>query len=196
MTANTGESWNSIAKALHWAIAFLILFEVPVGFLMTYTYGPSLKDDHILKLHTFASQIHHTNGFLILTLVVFRLGWRYRHPAPEMPVSLARYEKALALLNHGFLYALLILFPLSGWCALSVFAESPLWLFGSDHIMPFILPKLPLTDTFGYGFFARIHRFCYQAGAGLLTLHIVAALWHHGIRKDNVLRRMWPLVGL
>jgi cytochrome b561 len=27
---------------------------------------------------------------------------------------------------------------------------------------------------------------------GLVSLHIFAALYHHYIKKDNVLKRMWP----
>jgi cytochrome b561 len=201
---NMGESalrdrWTSRAKWLHWLIAFMILVEVPVGFVMAYTYGLKFTDpDGVGKLHILMAQIHITNGFLILALVTYRLTWRFRHPAPDLPASLQAYQKFVARLTHGFLYALLFLLPLSGWAANSVlgdierFGVTELWFFAWD-IMPPLLPQLPLDHQFGYGFFATIHRYAIYTGGGILSLHIIAALWHHFVQKDNILSRMWPM---
>jgi len=104
----------------------------------------------------------------------------------------------VARLTHGFLYALLFLLPLSGWAANSVlgdterFGVTELWFFAWD-IMPPLLPQLPLDHQFGYGFFATIHRYAIYTGGGILSLHIIAALWHHFVQKDNILSRMWPM---
>ena len=71
------------------------------------------------------------------------------------------------------------------------FGDSPLWLFGWN-IMPPILPQRPLDDPFGYAFFASIHRYAIYVGAALVSLHVLAALFHHLVRRDGVLWRMWP----
>jgi len=151
----------------------------------------------MLTLHNFMGQIHMTNGFFILLLVIYRLSWRFRHPAPDLPRSLQTYQRWLARLTHGVLYTLLVLMPLSGWAANSVlgdteqFGITELWFFGWNIIPP-ILPQLPLEHQFGYGFFASIHRYALYTGGWVLLLHGVAALWHHFLRKDNTLLRMWP----
>lgn len=197
MQENTKTTWGSRAKALHWLIVLMILVEVPVGMVMTYTYGASFKDENMLTLHNFMGQIHMTNGFFILLLVIYRLSWRFRHPAPDLPRSLQTYQRWLARLTHGVLYTLLVLMPLSGWAANSVlgdteqFGITELWFFGWNIIPP-ILPQLPLEHQFGYGFFASIHRYALYTGGWVLLLHGVAALWHHFLRKDNTLLRMWP----
>ena len=124
----------------------------------------------------------------------YRLTWRFKNQAPGLPASLEAYQKVLARITHGFLYTLLFVMPLSGWAAQSVLGESPqaeLWFFGWD-IVPPIMPQLPLDNTFGYAFFARIHRYALYTGGVILSLHILAALWHHFARKDNILLRMWP----
>jgi len=189
--------WNSRAKWLHWLIAFMILAEVPVGFVMAETYGAKFNDNPLAGLHILMAQIHITNGFLILILVAYRLTWRFKNPTPHLPVSLAVYQKVLAQLTHTFLYVLLFLMPLSGWAANSVLGDSErfgvteLWFFGWD-IVPPILPQLPLGHMFGYTFFAKVHRYALYAGGVILGLHILAAVWHHFINEDNILLRMWP----
>ncbi len=197
MRENTQTTWGSRAKALHWLIVLMVLVEVPVGMVMTYTYGASFNDENILALHNFVAQVHITNGFFILILVIYRLSWRFRQPTPDLPRALQAYQRWLARLTHAALYILLILMPLSGWAANSVlgdteqFGVTELWFFGWN-ILPPILPQLPLDHQFGYGFFATIHRYALYTGGGVLLLHGVAALWHHCIRRDNILLRMWP----
>ena len=142
MTTESEAIWGSRAKWLHWLIAFMILVEVPVGYVMSTTYGASFKDETMLGLHNLMAQIHITNGVLILALVSYRLSWRFRNPAPDLPASLAAYQKIVARLTHGFLYALLFIMPLSGWAANSVLGDSPqfgeteLWFFAWDIVLP------------------------------------------------------------
>ena len=197
MLGNTLDRWGSISKALHWTIVLLILMEVPVGFVMAATYGAAFGDEQIRVVHDTLAQVHNTIGFLVLSLIALRLFWRVRQPVPRLSGALATYQRGLARFTHWAFYALLIVIPLSGWSALSVlgdterFGVTPIWLFGWD-VMPAILPQQPFDAPFGYGFVASIHRYAIYTGAVLLSLHIVAALWHHLTRNDGILLRMWP----
>ena len=197
MLRNSTERWGSLSKALHWTIVLLILMEVPVGFVMAATYGASFRDEQVRTVHDVLAQVHHTNGFLILSLVAARLFWRARNPVPGLPATMASQQRWLARFTHWTFYGLLILIPLSGWSALSVlgdteqFGETHMWLFGWD-VMPTILPQRPLDDPLGYGFVAAIHRYAIYTGGALLSLHVLAALWHHLLRRDGILLRMWP----
>jgi cytochrome b561 len=190
MLSSTRTEWGSVAKALHWGIVLLILLEVPAGFLMSYTYGLSFRDKQGSALHNLLSQIHHTNGFLILILVSFRLMWRLRGIAPRAH-RLFRFQTPTVFASHFGLYALLFLLPLSGWAAMSVLGQRP-WLFDRDDLVPTILPKLPVKDPYGYGFFVHIHVWCYELGAVILVVHIGAAIWHHLIARDDTFLRIWP----
>jgi len=197
MQKNTEATWGSRAKVLHWLIALMILAEVSAGFVMSSTYAASFKDEDMLGLHNLMAQIHITNGLCILVLVIYRLSWRFRNPVPNLPASLRTYQRWLARISHISFYGLLVVMPLSGWAANSVlghteqFGVTELWFFAWD-IVPPILPQLPLEHAFGYRFFAGIHHYALYAGGGVLGLHVVAALWHHVLRKDNILLRMWP----
>lgn len=128
----------------------------------------------------------------MLIFVAVRLSWRFKNPVPGLPASLETYQMWLARLTHGFLYALLFLMPLSGWAAMSVIGEFidarpiEIWFFGWD-IVPSILPTFPLDHMFGYQTFRSIHVYLLYAGAAILSLHILAAIWHHFVRKDHTL---------
>lgn len=189
---NTKARWGWLAKSFHWVIALLIAVIVPVGFVMSATYQFEVTSDRMEAVHVVLSQIHQTAGLVVLILVVARLGWRLKSQVPEAPPGLAVYQKFLGKLNHAALYFLLFLLPLSGWAALSAFGEAPTYFFWMQGL-PSIVPKVPLNDPFGYSFFGNIHRNAMYAGGALLALHIIAALWHQFVKKDSVLRRMWPL---
>ena len=200
MLGNTTQRWGSASKVLHWLLVLMICVEVPVGFLMALTYAPSLKYSDIVGLHDVLAQIHHTTGFFVLLLFAIRLLWRLRHDVPRLPDDFGGLRRGVARVNHWILYALLFLVPLSGWAALSVLADTPqfgethIWFFGSDSV-PGILPPVALDHPYGYAFFARIHRYLLIFGGVVLAGHVLAALWHHWIRKDGLLLRMWPGTG-
>lgn len=191
MIRNTATSWGAAARGLHWVIAALIAVQVPLGFYMNEVYKDLIatsSTDFSLLLQV--SQVHHTNGFMILILATLRLGWRVANPTPGMPPGLAAYQRVLARLTHLFLYALLFAFPLSGWATLSAYeGEFPIYFFGWDEV-PRIVPQSVDGSHEPYEYYAAIHKACWRIGAVVLGLHVVGALWHHMVAKDNVLRRM------
>ena len=199
LPAPAGTRWDSLVKAAHWTIALLILVEVPAGFVMSMTYGPSFKDARALELHIFASQFHHTVGFLVLAGALFWIVRRLRRGRPSWDGAVPRSQRILASSVHGLLLVLLVLIPWSGWTAISALADSPafgtthLWFFGFDRLLPMIWEPLPFDDPTGYARFGKLHVWGLWAGLALVTLHVASALWHHVAVRDGVLRRMWPL---
>ena len=136
----------------------------------------------------FGPSLHVSIGSAILILSVFRLVWRLINPPPAYPASMASWEQMAAKATHVLFYVLLIGIPLTGWLATPKFlreedAVAGLMLFGA-----FPLPRapnlgLPMKD---------IHEIGSNLGIGLLALHVLAALKHHFINRDDVLRRMLP----
>ena len=57
------------------------------------------------------------------------IGWRRRHGAPALPDSISLRLQGAARINHGLLYVLLFLLPLSGWTMVSAAGIAP-WLLG------------------------------------------------------------------
>jgi cytochrome b561 len=172
-------------------MAAIIAVQVPLGFWMNAVYDEliatkSFDYSQLLQI----SRVHHTLGFLILILATVRLLWRVSNPTPGMPLGLATYQRMLARVTHIFLYALLFAFPLSGWATLSAYeGEFPIYFFGIEN-MPRLVPQAVDGSHAPYEFYAEIHETCWRIGTVVLGLHVIGALWHHVVAKDNVLDRM------
>lgn len=196
-------NWTRAARWLHWGTALAVLVEVPIGFLMAWTYLDGARGGPLAAVHIRASQIHHTLGLLLLLTTLLRLWWRWQHPAPPLPGAASPLARLGARLVQALLYGLLICLPLSGWAALSAlgagagFPAPQLWFFTHDGFgpggwIPHLVDPRPWNapGPIGYGLFAKTHVYLLWAGGLLLILHVGAALKHHFVDRDGVLRRM------
>ena len=179
--------YTSVAIALHWAIALLIIGMIAVGWIMeAMPGGPGSPKTEII-------QIHKSVGITILLLTVARIVWRLMNPPPaEAPMP--KWQSLLANAVHILLYVVMLAMPLSGWIMAS--AEISLHdtrYFGTVEMYVPGIPGLPvetregIADTFG-----SLH----SAGAwviiGLLFLHVAGAVKHQFVDKDGLLARMAP----
>lgn len=180
---NSRESWGWLAMTLHWLMAALILAAWPIGFAMTRWFEGDLAQKFELY------QLHKSLGFTILTLALLRLLWRLVNTAPELPETLAGWEKRLAHATHWGLYALFLVLPLTGWLMVSTSPiQVPTVVFG---LVP--VPHLTGPDEALFEVTQTTHRWLAWGFGVLLLLHIAAALKHHLVLKDQVLARMLPL---
>lgn len=202
MDKNRPIEWTRTARLLHWGMALAILVEVPAGFAMAWTYGSKALETQALHLR--ASQTHHTLGMLILAAVVFRLFWRWKHGAPGLPSGTPAWQSLAARATQVLMYILLFLIPLSGWAALSAmgagagYPAPEMWFFthdgfGPGGLIPHIVEPHPWNADvlLNYGLFARAHVYMLMLGGVLVAIHGMAALNHHFIRRDGMLRQMW-----
>lgn len=176
-----------VAIVLHWTIGLGILAMLVMGLAMTH--GP-LAPQQKFQLY----QLHKSIGITILVAAVLRLLWRFTHRPPPLPGDMPRWEKGAAESTHVLLYALMIGMPLVGWALVSVAPLNiPTVLYG---VVPW--PHIPLTAWFGWnkaqasGVLASVHAYGGYALIALFLLHAGAALRHHLVIRDGVLRRMIP----
>lgn len=191
MLRNTPSRWGLITRSLHWLMAALLLVQLPLGFLMVDAYDAWLAGNGDPALVMTLSRAHNTNGFLILILALLRLSWRLGNSSPGLPAALLAWQRFVARATHITLYALLLIFPLSGWAALSAYTgEFPIFFFGWDNVFR-IVPQAAAGSPFTSDLFGEIHETCWKVGAAILLLHVSAALWHEYIKRDGVLSGMW-----
>jgi cytochrome b561 len=175
---NTNARWGSVAQLLHWLIVALIIAQVILA---------NIAEDlpiGVRKLAMFAR--HKSVGITILGLAVVRLLWRWSNPTPPPPTTLKPYERALAALTHAGLYVLLFAMPLTGWMMTSARGFPVSW-FGFVQLPDFV----PKNDTL-YDAMKQTHDTLALALYAIVFLHVAAALKHHFLLKDDVLRRMLP----
>lgn len=174
-----GWHWDRLARTLHWSIALLVLVQVPLGWLASaWELSPA-------KLHLFVW--HKSLGVLVLVLMVLRIGWRSTHRAPPWPRGMTRTERTAAHLTHAALYLVLVLLPVTGLIINSA-AGVPFSVFWLVPLPSLAEPSEAVAQTA-----ARVHLGLSLALAALLALHVGAALRHHFVLRDDVLRRMLPV---
>jgi len=173
---NGNEQWGWPGKVFHWLSALLIVIQIPLGF---YAWGVKLSP---LKLDLFVW--HKSVGFVILLLAVSRLLWRINGSVPEAAAGTA-LQQTLAKATHGLLYVLMLLLPISGWI-ISSSANIPINLFWLVEIPAIVGPDESLNELSEV-----VHGTCVALLFAILALHIGAALRHHFILRDNILKRMW-----
>ena len=182
----TDDRYSSVAVALHWAIAFLIIGQILGG-----QYMHNLPNTSPIKFDLY--QLHKSFGLSILVLTVVRLAWRFMHAPPALPAAMPGWQKLAARGTHWVFYALMLLTPLAGWAIVSVSpTDIPTRWFGV-----FPVPHLPFFEGVAdrgaqEELFEEVHEILAKGILFLLALHVAAALKHHFLDKDGVLRSMLP----
>jgi cytochrome b561 len=128
---------------------------------------------------------HRHFGLLVLILFFVRMALRVRLGKLPAEAGQSRIVHVLAVLNHLALYALLLAQPLLGW-TLSSAQGKPVHFFGLT------LPALVGADEDLADRLQGWHQDAAWLLLALVSLHIAAALWHHFVARDGVLRRMLP----
>lgn len=170
--------YTATAKILHWLMAILIPASMALGL---YVEGLPFSPEK-LKLISW----HKWAGVTLFMLAVLRLGWRLSHPPPPLPASMPPMLRLAAHAGHLVLYVLMLAIPLTGWLMSSAKGVPTVW-FG---VLP--LPDLLAKDEALGGLLQATHKYLNWLLAATLAGHVAAALKHHFIDRDDILRRMLP----
>jgi cytochrome b561 len=128
---------------------------------------------------------HRHFGLLVLLLFVVRVTLRARLGRLRHEGNTSFPIRVAAVLTHVCLYALLLTLPMLGW-ALSDAQGKAVHFFGLT------LPNIVGEDEDLADNLQAWHLDAAWTLLVLVCLHIGAALWHHFLLRDGVLRRMLP----
>lgn len=171
------QRYGLTAQLGHWLTVLLLCAAFPVGFYMVELALSPTK----LRLFSY----HKWIGVTVFALVLLRLLWRSWRPPPPPP-AMAPWALRTAQITHRLLYLLLLVVPLSGWLMSSAKGFQTVY-FG----------RLPIPDLLGKdpalgAALEAVHWTLNKMLLGAIVLHIAAALKHHFVDHDTVLRRMLP----
>jgi cytochrome b561 len=170
--------YSGVAIALHWLMALAIVGMLGVGLWMTGLKNSPAK----IEVYTW----HKWVGLTVMALALVRLLWRVHRPPPFLAESIPAWQVTTAAYTHRLLYTLMLAMPLTGWLQNSA-AGFPLTWFGL-----FKVPALVPRDKAAFAFWQQTHEWLAWALLGLIALHVLAALKHHLVDKDDTLRRILP----
>lgn len=170
--------YHPFAKFLHWTVVVLVSIQFLSSSIMPSVRGNASPD--------YLVNIHMSFGIIVLPIAILLLFMRFFRPVAKLETPMPTLQEKAAVAMHYMLYILLILLPFSGWA----FASSRGWtvsVFNSFDLPTFFEKGSSLGHSIGamHSFFGTIIGF-------LILGHIAAALYHHFVLKDSVLRRMIP----
>ncbi|MGW8307861.1 MAG: cytochrome b [Achromobacter pulmonis] len=183
---NTTETihYDGVSKIFHWLTVILILAAFILGpgdfgRLVRAGADPGARLDIVW---------HETLGVSIFVLTFLRLLWvALRSGAPDHKLEPKLHFASK--LTHVVLWTLLFALPLTAF--LTVASEGqPLTLLGGLRITE--LPGITSLPVLGLADWGDVHAFLGDAIIWLAGGHAVAALYHHFVLKDRVLRSMLP----
>ena len=189
MIRNTELSYGSVAKCLHWLTALLVVAAYILVLYLEYVLGgEGPMRSPIIRLHK-------AIGASVLVFIVLRIWWRATNPSPKLPESMPKWQVTVSHMTHWILYALLIAMPTSGYLgngngvSFGIFAISG---FADTAIGAWTLDLLGLTFEqwevpFDYFHKNIVGPFVLWV---IIAAHAGAALYHHYVEKDDVLKRM------
>lgn len=167
------QAFHPFARVLHWLMAVLILAMLFIGV--------SMVADLSLR-HPVLISLHKATGLALLVLVVLRIAVRLTLPHPPLPNDLPKLQRWAAGASHLLLYGLMLAMPLLGWAMLSA----------GDYPRPLGLPAIVPHNLQLYAVLRQAHGWAGYLLFATVLVHVGAALMHAWVRRDGVLRSMWP----
>lgn len=170
--------YTGTAKVLHWLMALLIVGLFALGqYMSDLSMSPSK-----LQLYSW----HKWIGVTAFLLLLVRMAWRLTHQPPALPTQMPPRLRFASQISHGALYLLMLAIPLSGWLMSSAKGYQTVW-FGVLPIPDLLGKDKQLGDAL-----AEVHGALNSVLALVVLIHVAAALKHHFIDRDDVLRRILP----
>lgn len=187
---NTRGNYGFIAKCLHWGTAFLFL----VSYISVYYRHWFTERD--TPANWTALQIHLSVGVTIAVFVALRIMWRITNRAPN-PEPSTKLEHLAAPAGHYALYAIMIIAPTTGYLGTKVDTEF-FFMFDIPMFADTWLFQSLILDGMGMTFeeFEAPLDFIHKQILGkwliwiLILGHVLAALYHHFVKKDKTLHKM------
>jgi cytochrome b561 len=165
-------------RAMHWITVVLLLGAYSAAWMID-TNISSAETDWLVMLHR-------SFGVSILLATGLRLAVRQHARVPPLPADLPAAQRFAARAVTGLLYILLILQILLGLIG-SMLHGDRIALFGGA-----VLPlTLPVDRQLARQIF-QLHGMTALLLLALIGLHVAAALYHHFVRRDEVMAAMLP----
>jgi cytochrome b561 len=177
MIGNTPSNWGSVSRGLHWVIAVTIIGMIGFGWWMNHI--PARPD------RFFYRSIHADIGYVLLVLLAIRLIWRVINPAPRLPREMPRWLRIAARFNQWLLDVVALLVVMLGWAHSGAHTPDYASWFGL-----FQVPQITSPNKDAAGLYEDRHILVAYVLLALAVVHVAAALWHHRIKRDDVVLRM------
>lgn len=174
MLKSRPEYYGTVAVSIHWLSAVLILALLGSGFQAANAMGSAAKAAFL--------RIHISIAIMVLLLTILRIVWWWRFDLKPLPVegSPAWQERIAGWVHIAFYLA--IFGMIASGIGMMILSGAAPAVFGEPGVVLPDFTDYPPRAPHGLG--ARLL-------VALLFFHAGATLYHHFVRSDGLLRRMW-----
>jgi cytochrome b561 len=170
---NNKSKYGLLSKLFHWLTAAGLIVQIPLGFYLVNLDFDQTRVD--------IENYHILFGLIIFYITLIRLIFKVLTPIPDFKGSAFLGQKFIAKLNHLLLYLTLLTVTFSG-----ILKK----LFNGESLVIFF-KEINLTYNYELSEqFYSIHILANYALIGLITLHILAVLFHKFLLRENILKRI------
>lgn len=183
-TTTPATHFDTVSRAFHWLTAIIIVAAFTLG---PEHFGRQMREG-LDPATRWDIVWHESLGVSVFVLTLLRLLWVALRPAaPQFEMN--PWMQRAARMVQGVLWLLMLLLPITALLALGSEGH-PLTLLGGLRVdqMPFIANS-PLAEAADWG---EVHGFLGDAILWLAGGHAAAAIYHHVVLKDGVLKSMLP----
>ena len=164
-----------IQKIIHWLMSILIMLDLVIA----QKFGGDME-----LLDRLESRVDHaTAGMIVAFLFILRIILRYRYGAPSLPSTMPVWQTYMAKAGHYGLYFLMGLLIISGITTAN-FTTDPIIVFGLINL------SSEVNNVEMFNLIRGVHEFATNAIIALISIHILAAIYHHFIVKDDTTKNM------
>jgi len=167
--------YGIVRKLNHWTISIMFISLLTVGIYMT---GMSASPE---KWELYS--LHKSFGAILIPFVLIRMLWLAFDNKIDNS-TLTKAERIGSASLHGTLYLLMIIMPVSGML-MSMAKGYAVKVFGL-FTLSMLVDK---NEALGLAM-SNAHFYAGYFAAALVILHVLASLFHHFIKKDDILKRM------
>nr|VVV03772.1 Cytochrome b561 [Aliivibrio wodanis] len=165
--------YDIFSRLLHWIMAVVIIYATIAGYVMHLVMDSP-------KIFSFLSILNMSLATIATPLLILRYLWSHFRSEPTMPNSIPKAQKNIAKLVHSLIYLVMFLVFSTGYLMLGE-PYSFFWLITIENLI-----SNPEINQF----FFVVHRISCILLASFVVLHAGAALKHHFLSRNYVLKMM------
>ncbi|MBY8975274.1 cytochrome b [Rhodobacteraceae bacterium NNCM2] len=177
------DSYSLVQRLLHWTIAILVLILLLIGVTIDELGFDGLTNLLGAEGRDTVYNLHKSFGILVLELMILRVAARLLMGRPEYSEPLPLFNRIASEAVHGLLYLALLAMPVIGWLA-TASGGYPVEFFFTN------MPALVGKDEALSKMLFEWHGILGRAIMVLITVHILAALYHWRVKRDRIMGRM------
>jgi cytochrome b561 len=174
MLKSRPDRYGAVAVSIHWLSAILILALLGSGFQAANAMDSAAKAVFL--------RVHIPVAITVLVLTIVRIVWWWRFDVKPLPVEGSpSWQERIAVWVHVAFYIVILGMVASGIGMMILSGAAPAVFGEPGAVLPDFTDYPPRVP---HGLGARLL-------VALLVFHAGAALYHHFIRRDGLLWRMW-----